>query len=253
VREIASGIGILTQRRPTKGVWSRVVGDAIDLACLGAAFTSPRARQGGVMVATAAVLGVTLVDLLCARQLSHRDGVRSQTGDIGVRQSIMINRSPEELYQFWYEFRNLPGFMYHLESVQTTGPGRSHWVAKGPAGTRVEWDAEVTAEQPNALIAWRSLPGAPVEHTGAVRFESAPGGRGTVVRVELTYRPPGGVLGACLAKLFGKAPEQQLQEDLRRFKQVMEAGEVVRSDGSPQGVGSVAQRPAQPLAGDNGQ
>jgi len=245
VREIASGIGILTQRRPTERVWARVGGDAIDLACLGAAFMEPRASQDRVAAATAAVLGVTLLDVLCARQLSRRA--------VRVQQSILINRSPAELYQFWHDFQNLPRFMYHLDSVQTTGQGRSHWVAKAPAGTTVEWDAVITADHPNSLIAWCSLEGADVEHTGSVHFEQAPGGRGTVVTVEITYRPPGGAIGRGLAKLFGAAPEQQMQDDLRRFKQVMETGEVIRSEGSLQGMGVIAQRPAQPLAGRNGQ
>jgi uncharacterized membrane protein len=244
MREIASGIGILSQRRPTEGVWSRVGGDAIDLACLGAAFLSPGVRQDRVAAATAAVLGVTLVDVLCAQQLS-RQAVR-------VRRSIMINRTPDELYQFWHDFQNLPRFMYHLESVRMTGQGRSHWVAKAPAGATVEWDAVITADHPNSLIAWRSLEGADVEHTGSVRFEPAPGGRGTVVTVELVYHPPGGAIGRSFAKLFGEAPEQQVQDDLRRFKQVMETGEVIRSDGSLQGMGAVAQRPARPPAGANG-
>jgi uncharacterized membrane protein len=122
--------------------------------------------------------------------------------------------------------------MTHLQSVQLTGEKRSHWVAKAPAGTAVEWDAEVTHDQPHALIAWRSLAGADVANSGSVRFERAPGSRGTIVRVELYYNPPGGVLGAMVAKLFGEEPAQQLQDDLRRFKQIMEIGEVVQSDAS---------------------
>ena len=244
IREIASGIGILTQRRPTEGVWSRVGGDVIDLACLGAAFLSPGTCQRRAVAATATVLGVTLVDVVCVQQLSSRP--------VRVRQSIMINRSPAELYQFWRDFQNLPRFMYHLESVRTTGQDRSHWVAKAPAGATVEWDAVITAEHPHSLIAWRSLEGADVEHTGSVRFESAPGGRGTVVTVEIAYDPPGAVIGRGFANLFGEAPEQQVQDDLRRFKQVMETGEVIRSDGSLQGMGKVAQRPARPPAGANG-
>ena len=244
LREIAAGIGILSQRRPTEGMWSRVGGDAIDLACLGAAFLSPWARQDRVAAATAAVLGVTLVDVLCAQQLSR--------SAVHVQRSIIINRSPAALYQFWRDFQNLPHFMYHLESVRTTGQGRSHWVAKAPAGTTVEWDAVVTADHPHSLIAWRSLEGAAVEHTGSVRFEPAPGERGTVVAVELTYHPPAGAIGRGVAKLFGEAPEQQIHDDLRRFKQLMETGEVIRSEGSLQGMGVIAQRPAQPPAGRNG-
>jgi uncharacterized membrane protein len=244
LREIAAGIGILSQRRPAEGVWARVGGDAIDLACLGAAFLSPEARQDRVAAATVAVLGVTLVDVLCAQQLSRQA--------VHVRQSILINRAPAELYQFWHDFQNLPRFMYHLESVRTTGQDRSHWVAKAPAGATVEWDAVITADHPHSLIAWHSLEGADVEHTGSVHFEPAPGGRGTVVTVEMVYHPPGGVIGRDVAWLFGEAPEQQLQDDLHRFKQVMETGEVMRSDGSLQGRGAIAQRPARPPAGANG-
>jgi len=225
----------------------------IDLACLGAALMSPYAARDRVMAATASVLGVTLVDVLCAQQLSQEADALMGSGAIQVKQSIMINRSPEELYQFWHNFQNLPRFMSHLESVQVTGNTRSHWVAHAPTGTTVEWDAEVIVDQPSEQITWRSLEGADVDNAGSVQFERAPGGRGTVVRVEIAYRPRGGVLGVGLAKLFGQAPAQQTQADLRRFKQVMETGEVVRSEGSLDGTGIGAQRPAQPLAREHGQ
>ena len=246
LREIASGIGILTQQRPAGAVWSRVVGDALDLACLGAAFASPTAKRDKLVMATAAVAGVTLLDVLCSQQLSARPGADTGSDAIRVRQSVIVNRSATELYQFWRNFQNLPQFMKHLESVQLTGDGRSHWVAKAPAGTTVEWDAELTEDRPNELIAWRSLEGADVDNSGSVRFASAPGGRGTVVRVEFEYNPPGGMLGATLAKLFGEEPEQQVEADLRRFKQVLETGEVVLSDATLHGTGVTVQRPAQP-------
>src|SRR5260370_25086851 len=110
--------------------------------------------------------------------------------------------------------------MRHLESVQVQG-NRSHWVAKGPLGTCVEWDAEIYNENPNEMIAWRSLEGADVDSTGSVHFTPAPGGRGTDVRVVLKYNPPAGKLGAAIAKLFGSEPDQQIRDDLRRFKQLM--------------------------------
>lgn len=154
---------------------------------------------------------------------------------IKVEKSITIDKSPEELYSFWRRFENLPRFMNHLESVTTMGEGRSHWVAKAPAGSTVEWDAEVYNEKENELIAWRSLDGADVDNAGSVRFEPAVGGRGTTVRVTLRYDPPGGALGAAVARLFGENPEQQIDEDLRRFKQVMEIGEVVSTEGQSSG------------------
>ncbi len=141
---------------------------------------------------------------------------------IKVEKSVEINRPPEELYRFWRNFENLPRFMNHLESVKVTGEGRSHWVAKAPAGRTVEWDAEIYNEKENELIAWRSLEGADVDNAGSVRFEPSADGRGTTVRVTLKYDPPAGKLGSLVAKLFGEEPSQQIDEDLERFKQVME-------------------------------
>ncbi|HEX8147339.1 MAG TPA: SRPBCC family protein [Pyrinomonadaceae bacterium] len=248
LREIASGIAIFTQgRRPAGAVWSRVVGDALDLACLGAAYASPGNDKGRLTFATANVLAVTALDVLCAQQLSaDPDGAKTQRGNIPVNKSIVINASAEEVYQFWRDFEKLPLFMRYLESVTVTGEGRSHWVAKAPGGS-VEWDAEVTEDLPNRLISWRSLEGSEVETSGTVRFEPAVGGRGTVVHVQLDYNPPGGALGALFAKLFGEDPDGQMQTDLRRFKQVIELGEVVVSDGTLMGEGYSEQRPAQPL------
>jgi len=140
-----------------------------------------------------------------------------------VEKSVTISRSPEELYKFWRNFENLPRFMNHLEAVRVTGPERSHWVAKGPAGKSVEWDAEIYNEKENELIAWRTLEGSEVASAGSVRFEPSAGG--TVVRVTLKYDPPGGKLGAFVAWLFGENPDKQIDEDLGRFKQLMETGE----------------------------
>ena len=160
--------------------------------------------------------------------------VRGGSG-VKVEKSLTINRSPEELYQFWRNFENLPRFMNHLEAVRVTGEGRSHWVAKAPAGTTVEWDAEVYNEKENEMIAWRSLEGSDVDNAGSVHFTRASGGRGTEVRVVLKYDPPGGKVGSLVAKLFGEEPEQQIQEDLRRFKQLMETGETATTEGQPSG------------------
>jgi uncharacterized membrane protein len=150
-----------------------------------------------------------------------------------VEKTITINRRPEELYQFWRHLENLPRFMAHLESVQETGPQRSHWVAKAPLGQSVQWDAEIVDELPNERIQWRSLEGADVDSAGWVSFRRAPEDRGTEVEVMLQYHPPAGRLGAVIARLFGEHPEQQLRDDLHRFKQMMEAGEVATTQGQP--------------------
>ena len=235
MRELLAGVGILTQRRPVGWVWARVGGDMMDLALLNTARNGDKTQPDRVMAAMAAVAGITFLDLICAQQLSRRSetmGDARKDHALDVKHVVTVNRPAEELYQFWHNFQNLPRFMNHLEDVQVTSERRSHWKAKAPAGRTVEWDAEITDDRPNELIAWRSLDGADVDNAGTVRFQPAPGGRGTEVHVEMRYRPPAGAIGATVAKLFGEAPEQQVEDDLHAFKQVMETGEVVRSDAS---------------------
>jgi uncharacterized membrane protein len=256
LREITSGIGILTRPRPAGWVWTRVGGDLMDLALLGKALNSDDTDRGRVAAATAAVLGVTALDFLTGRQLSGNGGNGHQqraggilgraktSGGIVVVEAITINRPRQEVYSFWHNFENFPRFMAHLESVQRVDDRRSHWKAKAPAGAAVEWDAETIEDRPNELIAWRSLPDAAVPNSGQVRFRDAPGNRGTEVIVELKYQPPGGRIGALIAKLFGEEPSQQVKGDLRRLKQVMEIGEVVHSDASIYPGPHPAQPPA---------
>jgi uncharacterized membrane protein len=246
-REIGTGVGIFAKRRPAEFLWARVAGDMLDLAVLGYSMTlrgTSKTRLGG---AIAAVVGVTGPDVVEATRLSR---VSSDGGGIEATAVLTVNKSPEEVYWFWHEFENFPRFMTHLESVQVTGEGRSHWQAKGPAGKKIEWDAETTEERPDELISWRSLPGADVDNSGSVRFTPAPGGRGTEVRVEVRYAPPAGPVGAALAKLLGTEPKQQVRDDLKRFKAVIEAGEVARSDALPAGENVAElpkQRPARPV------
>ena len=141
---------------------------------------------------------------------------------IKVERSVVVGRPAAEVYQFWRNFENLPRFMDHLASVTVIDENHSHWVAKAPAGLRMEWDATIHNEIENELIAWRSLPGADVNNAGSVHFAPTGDGR-TEVRVVLSYQPPAGKLGAAVAKLLGEEPSQQVEDDLRRFKQVMEA------------------------------
>ena len=175
---------------------------------------------------------------------------RGASEPLHAEKSVTINRSAEDLYRFWRDFANLPRFMKHLDSVRVSSDQRSHWVANGPANTHVAWDAEISEDRPNELIAWRSLAGAEVDNAGTVRFEPATGGRGTVVRVALDYRPPAGALGAAVAKLFGEAPQQQIEGDLRRFKSIMEASEIPTTVGQPAGkrsaIGAMLQPEQQP-------
>jgi uncharacterized membrane protein len=153
---------------------------------------------------------------------------------IRVEKSVTVNAPPDQLYKFWRNFENLPLFMQHLESVKMIDAGKSHWVAKGPAGIDAEWDAEIINEIPNELIGWRSVENSNVNNAGSVHFNSTP--FGTEVKVVLRYDPPGGPIGAAFAKLFGEDPAIQVQEDLRRFKQLLETGEIARTEGQPSGA-----------------
>ena len=150
-----------------------------------------------------------------------------EDGDTGVyvERSITIGRPVEEVYDYWRNFSNLPHFMQHLATVETGADGQSHWTAKAPLGRTVEWDAEIDEERENELITWHSLPGSQIENTGRVQFEEAPGARGTVVHLWLSYRPPAGSAGTAVARLFGEEPDIQVREDLRRFKRILETGE----------------------------
>ena len=160
-----------------------------------------------------------------------------------VERAVTVNRPRAELYKTWRDFENLPRFMDHLESVRVEAAdrGRSHWVARGPLGRNVEWDADVIEERENELLVWKSLPGSSVESMGRVEFVDAPGARGTIVHVSMQYNPPAGSLGAAFAKLFGKEPGTQVKEDLRHFKQIMETGEIPTVEGQPSGQGTGTQ------------
>jgi uncharacterized membrane protein len=244
-RELTHGLGILSNNQPKGWVWSRVAGDMMDLSMLGSAMNKDDTDRSRLNVATVAVLGVTALDIMTGNGLSNEQSMRAaerrETG-IHVKRSITIARPRQEVYAFWHDFQNFSRFMKHVESVTDTGNGRSHWRAKAPAGASVEWDAETTADQPNELIAWRSLPPSDVNNSGVVRFTDAPGGRGTEVHVDLKYDPPGGKLGALFAKIFGEEPSIQIADDLRRLKQVLEIGEPVLSDATV----TDGPHPAQP-------
>ena len=248
-RELAAGIGILSNDRPTGWVWSRVAGDVMDLSMLGTAMANDDTDRTRLNAAAAAVIGVTALDIVAGNGLSSQQTKRNggHGSGIHIKRSITVGRPREEVYSFWHDFQNLPRFMKHLESVTDMGNGRSHWKAKAPAGSSVEWDAEITADQPNELIAWHSLGDADVSNSGMVRFVQAPGDRGTEVHVDLRYDPPGGALGALFAKMFGEEPGGQIADDLRRFKQVMEIGEVMLSDATV----TEGKHPAQPSGTGN--
>lgn len=194
----------------------------------------PRGRQillpiAGVLIGRA-VTGRCAMNRMLGRNSALDDAPSSPVTSVrrgeGVRvdESIVLNRPRGEVFRFWRKLENLPRFMDHLEAVTVLDGRRSHWTAKGPAGSRVEWDAEIHNEIPNELIAWRSLQGSEVDNAGSVHFMPTENGD-TEVRVVLRYDPPAGKLGAAVARLFGEDPSRQVADDLRRLKQVVEAGE----------------------------
>jgi uncharacterized membrane protein len=240
VREVVTGIGILSERAAGTWAWARVAGDAMDLALLGAAARLPDANPRRIAATTAGVLGVSALDVYSGQRLTA-----SQSEDapqIRVAETITINASPVELYRFWKNLENLPLFMEHLESVSKVNGRVSHWVAKAPAGAIVEWDAEIVEDQPERRIGWRTLPESQVTHEGMVSFEPATAGRGTIVRIDMLYVPPAGKAGVWIARLFGEEPALQVADDLRRLKQLLETGEVATTLGQPAGKRSLLGR-----------
>lgn len=259
-RELVHAAGLLTSRRKSVWAWTRVVGDAMDLTALGMALAHRGGRRRRRLLAvTGAVAGITVLDLLTAVQATRADGTGAVPTVRGARKgasmeltaTTTIRKPASEVYAFWRDLENLPTFMAHLDQVRTTGDRTSHWTADAPFGKDVKWDAEITDEEPGEKIAWRSTGNADVPNAGTVRFVAAPDGVSTEVHVVLVYDIPGGAVGKAVAKYFGEEPHQQLDDDLRRLKQVLETGEVVRSDGAPWGKRArkeFPQRPAQPLS-----
>ncbi len=159
----------------------------------------------------------------------------SDSKGVTVEKTVTINRPVGEVYAFWRDFANLPRFMTHLETVTARDDGFAHWVTKGPLGQQVEWDTEIINEMQDKVIAWRSIGETAAPNAGYVHFEPEPAGHGTVVKVALEYAPPGRVGGGAGAKVFHEAPDQQVDEDLRRFKEIMENGEGPSTAGQPAG------------------
>jgi uncharacterized membrane protein len=190
-------------RRSASGTWMAVA--ATPLAYRGLTGAWPRVRNGH-------------------RQQDTRTALAGERG-IHVREAIRLEKPIDEVYRFWRQLANLPRIMSHIEEVTDLGGGRSHWVAKGVAGVNVEWDAEIINAVENQVIGWRSLPGSDIVTAGAVNFDVIGDGRSTQVTVHLQYAPPVGRAGALIATLIGREPSQTIREDLRRFKQLLEAGE----------------------------
>ena len=185
-----------------------------------------------------AVTAIRAIDTFAAQRAGGDDevGAKGIIDDEGRRRTapvvITIRRSSDEVYAFFRDMRNFPRFMAHLDSVESSGKGRSRWSMRIFAGRRLTWEVEIVEERAGALLSWRARPGAAVDSRGRVRFVAAPGGRGTEVHADIRYRAPVGGVGVMIAKMFGFEPGKQVRKDLQRLKQLLETGEIVRSDAS---------------------
>jgi len=221
------------RRHAPLGIVERVASAGAGGALLAAAFrTGVRSRQLPMM-AGGGYLIYRALSGHCV--LSESVGLRRTRPGVESDVAITIERPAEEVYSYWRDFENLPRFMDHLESVRIKADGRSHWVAHGPAGMRVEWEAEMTKDVPNREIAWRSLTGSKPENEGRVAFTPRDNGRATEVRLSMRYHPTAGIVGAAVAKILGEEPGQQIERDMRRFKQVLETGEAATTEGQSSG------------------
>jgi uncharacterized membrane protein len=250
IRELANGVGILSQRNPAPWLWSRVVGDVLDLAVLATGLRPGNPGRGRAAFSFTAVAGVLALDALAAAHLTKHAGDPLVSGvaaptDLYFETSIATGKTPEECYRFWRNIENLPRFMDSLRSVQALDERRFHWVAKGSGPRPLEWDCEITEDRPGAALAWRTLSGAEVPNAGSVIFEPLPHGRGTIVRFSVHYSPVDGQLTAGLTKLLRQDPQSKVHEDLRRFKQLLESGEIATTHGQPTGRRSFIGRAAR--------
>ena len=234
LRELAVGTGLLSANTTSPWLWARAAGDVLDLALLGPGLASSRVGRRRRVLAIAAVAGVTVLDVVAGRRISAAEG---RSGNSSTRTHLRawatIRCPPEEAYRYWRNFENFPNFMEHVESVQVIGDTLSHWRVKGPAGSRLEWDAEIIRDDPSSLISWQSLPGAAISHQGGVRFREAPGG--AEVSLDIVYSQPAGLAGGLAARLLGEHPQQQVSDDLQRFKQLIEVGSVTYPGDTPAG------------------
>lgn len=190
------------------------------------AFGLSRRSLGGSLVAAAggafALQGV-------------REQARTTSSQRFARASVTVNAPAAQVYRFWHDLENLPRFMHHLHSVTQLDDRRSKWIAFGPAGSQVQWTAETVADRENEIIAWRSLEDSQVQVDGSVEFRPATGNRGTILDATILYRPPAGRAGDLVAKLFGKDPSFLIEQDLRRFKALVETGEIPTTVGQSHG------------------
>jgi uncharacterized membrane protein len=240
VRELASGVGLLTQRRKSPWLWSRVVGDAMDLAVLASAHAGTERGRSRAIGAAAVVAAIAAADV--AASLSQSRRAARAAPDIYLDRTIIVNKTPRECYDYWRDLRNIAKFTHRLEEVTPLDERRSQWIMRVRGGARLEWIVEITEDKPGERLRWKTAEDAPFKLAGAVNFETAPGGRGTFVTLGMHYHTPGGSIAAALARLLGPDPFGEVRENLRRFKQLLETGEIPTTTGQPSGRRSLLGR-----------
>ena len=257
-RELVSGAGILLRPDKPGWLWSRVAGDVMDMGLLAWSLRQQQRQLQRSGVLGAVLAGITVLDLLAAVDHTQRSARRKPSGFRGVpgraglsvsgsglvqvRKTLDVNLSPEACYRFWRAMENFPRFMQHVEAVEPLDATRSHWQVRGPLGQPIRWESELTSDIPGQQLGWRTRTGSDIAHAGLVRFSPAPGQRGTRIAVDFQYHAPMGKAGLMLTRVLGEDPAQQVSDDLRRFKQLAETGEIPTTIGQPAGRRSTLGR-----------
>ncbi len=239
-RELASGAGLLTQPTAPRWLWSRIGGDMIDLLFVSSALRRGNPGRTRALRTLGVLAAITAVDLTASLRAS-REEPRGLRG-VSFAEALIVNKAPEECYRFWRDTSNLPKFISALESVTAVREGLSRWVFRGPSRRRWEWISQVIADEPGSHIGWRSIESPQMEHAGSVHFRAAAGKRGTLVRVSMHYRPVAGRNAVHAGRLIEAWPRFEVREDLRRFKQLIETGEIATTLDQPSGRRSVVGR-----------
>jgi uncharacterized membrane protein len=239
LRDLVAGAGILSARQPIGWMKARVAGDVVDLAMLLESYGSLESRQIGLKGATVLAAGVTTLDILCIKGLSTRPAAviegATRPAIIRAEASMAINKAPEECYRFWRSVENLPRFMKYLESVDVQNERASLWRLRLTSKKVAEWECVITSDTPNEEISWQSVGRTALDTSGMVRFEPRLSGPGAIVRVAMQYTPPAARFPVLADPLIEIVSEQQLKEDLRRLKSLMETGEIPTVEGQPSG------------------
>ena len=247
VREIGTGVGLLVQAKPTPWLWARVGGDAMDLTLLLRALWSPETDRTRALLAAASVAGVAAVDVMTGLRMAGEPAEPYEARHdrpVHVRAAVTINAPITEVFQYWDGFQRLPEFIQDAATVEATGAGTSRWTVAAPAGASLTWDLAITETRDIERISWQTGESSPISAAGDVRFRAAPGGRGAEVVFDARFDPPGGDLGKSIGGALALTMSTKLGNDLRRLKQLIELGEVVRSDDSIVPGPNPAQPPA---------